>query len=264
MQETVNLIQRYEGRDAETITLANIPLDEIVMPGFQRERYSHHISKIAAEFDLTAYAFPICTAFKDLVFCIDGQQRLAALEKNEATYATVLLIEGITKEARLASVYLAVNRDRKLLNALEKYIGAIAARDRGTLEIAKIVNEFGYEIAKAGSTTGKVPAGAITSIHETGGGDLLSRVLWVRTQAWGPEGGREANEGTTLKGLAQFLRRYWDKIDDDHLVSVLKKQHPGFILQAVNRRTGTMQRMTYADYLREQYNRARRGKGGRL
>lgn len=256
--------RKYEGAHGETISLAEIPVASIVMPGFQRERQAKHIAKIAAEFDPTAYVFPICAFFRNTIFCIDGQQRVAALEKRGAESATVLLIEGIASMARLAAIYLMVNRDRKYLDALEKYIGALAARDRGTVEISKIVEVAGYEIAKSATANGKLPAGAITAIHEQGGGDLLRRVLEVRTKAWGPEGSREANEGVTLKGLAQFLRRYWDKVDDDHLVAVLHKQHPGYILQAISRRTGASQRMTYSDYLREQYNRSRRGKGKRL
>src|SRR5215831_3133323 len=112
--------RKYEGKANETITLASVVIASVAMPGFQRERYVRHIAKIATEFDPTAYAFPICATFRNHTICIDGQQRLAALEKNGIASTVVLLIEGITSEARLADVFLKINRDRKLLNPLEK------------------------------------------------------------------------------------------------------------------------------------------------
>jgi hypothetical protein len=256
----VRRVEVYRGAPGEVISLNVLPLASIAMPGFQRERYKRQIGKITAEFDATGYAFPVVASFKDEYLGIDGQQRLASLEAQGETEATVLLIEGVRTAARLAAIYLLVNRDRKHLNAFEKYVGALAAEDRGTLDIRRLIEDAGLEVAHAASTNGKVPVGAVTYIHECGGNELLQRVLYIRVCAWGLDSAREANEGKTLKGIATFLRRYWDKVNDDHLITVLHKQHPGYILQAIDRRRET-RTVSYSDYVREQYNKGRRPRG---
>jgi hypothetical protein len=157
---------------------------------------------------------------------------------------------------RLASLFLKVNRDRKLLNAFEKYIGALDAKDKGTLDIHRILSEFNLEVAKSATTAGKVPAGAVARIHANGGSELVQRVFSVREMAWGNSPSREANEGKTLQGIASFLKRYWDKIEDDRLIAILQKQHPGYILKAVDK---SVQIKSYSDYLRDQYNKGLRG-----
>lgn len=249
----------YFGRGTETVRMALLRIAMIDIPTFQRDRKNDFIQKVAAEPDETAFIFPIVVTFQDHYVCIDGQQRLAAWEANGMEEATVLLIEGIDKAERLADIFLKINRDRKLLNALEKYIGALASKDKGTLGIQRLVEDFDLEVGHAATANGKVPAGAVARIQERGGVDLLQRTLMIREMAWGGLGAREANEGKTLLGLASFLRKYDDKINDDRLVAILRRQHPGFVLSAIERNRG--ERISYADYLREHYNKGLRGAG---
>jgi hypothetical protein len=245
----------YQGYADESVRLESIPIPMIQMPGFQRDRMHREITKMAAEFDATGYAFPIVALFRGEFLALDGQQRLASLEMRGEESATVLLVQGVKTPKRLAAIFLCVNRDRKLLNALQKYIGALSAEDAGTKDIERIVGSFGYEVGKSASQYGKVPAGAIVTIHERGGNDLLERVLFVRECAWGRTPSREAFESKTLLGLAAFLRRHGAKVDDDRLINVLAKHHPGYILD----RTTKTPTITYADYIREQYNKGLRG-----
>jgi hypothetical protein len=247
----------YQGEPGETVQLCSLLISEIEMPGFQRDRKRHFIDKVAAEPDMTAFVFPIIAYFKGHYVCIDGQQRLAGWEQKGEPSAIVLLIGGITRQERLADIYLKINRDRKLLDAFEKFIGALAAKDRGTLEIEGVAGEFGLEIARKASATGKIPAGATTQIYSRGGPDLLRRVLRIRELSWGSNGAHETNEGRTLLGLASFVRRYDEKIDDNRLVKTLRKNHPGYILTAVQRHEGG--ELSYSDFLREEYNKGLRG-----
>lgn len=241
--------------------MASITIASVEIPPFQRDRIQPHIEKMAAEWDETAYAFPHVAVFEGGLICIDGQQRLAACEKRGKETAIVVLIDGVRTKERLANLFLKINRDRKLLNAFQKFIAAHYSKDRGSLEIARIVKQFGLEVSKSATANGKIPAGAITQIHEFGGGEILTRTLRIREMAWGATASREANEGKTLLGLGRFLKRYTDKVDDERLISILAKQHPGYILQAIDRRRGISQITTYSDYLRDQYNKGLRGKG---
>lgn len=250
----------HEGKRQETVKIVSIPLGAIVMPGFQRERIQSHITKLGAEWDDTAYAFPMVAEFRGNFIAIDGQQRLAAAESLGKKKVDVLLIEGVRSIERLAELFLRMNRDRKLLNAFQKHVAALEAKDRGTVEIARVLDSFGLEASKSAAINGKVPIGAVTAIHDKGGSDLLARVLKARTQAWGDTPSREANEGRTLLGIALFLGRYWDQVDDGRLIGMLRRHHPGYLLESTDQKRGSF-RAAYSDHLRDLYNKGLRGKG---
>lgn len=249
-------VSTYQGKAGETVTMAEIRVDTIVIPPFQRDRIRGHIQKLAAEWDETAYAFPVIAFFRDHFVCIDGQQRLAAAEERGQERATVLLILGVTSPSRMAELFLLLNRDRRLLNPFQKFVAALESKDTGTITADRIVTAANLEVGKSATIGGKIPAGAVWRIYGMGGKNLLQHVLDVREAAWGATPSRERNEAATLLGLASFLKRYSEKVDMERLVRVLAKHHPGYLLQAVS----TVPTQSYADYLRDQYNRGLRGK----
>jgi len=249
----------YAAQGDEEIRLVRMPLDPILTDEYQRDRKKAHIEKIAAEFDPTAYAFPIVAEFQDSYFVLDGQQRLAACEKLGHERVFVLLIEGVKTRDRLAEIFLRFNRDRKLLDSLEKYAAARIAKDRGVLSVGVILSDFNQEPAKSASVNGRVPIGAVMQIFDQGGKELLERVLRVKTQAWGNAPSKEQNEGKTLLGLALFLRRHWETVDDGRLISILSKHHPGYLLEASDQERGSF-KIAYAKHLFQLYNRGIRGK----
>lgn len=258
------IITEYKGHKDEVVQMALLPYSDITIPDFQRGRKLQLIDKIAAEFDATAFAFPFVAEWRKYFLALDGQQRLAAWEKrpiNGGDLVSVLLITGIASKERLSQLYLHINRDRKLLNAFEKYVGALDSKDKGTVDIAKlVVDEYGLEVAHKATADGHVPAGTIMRIHEMGGNDLLNRVLFIQQAAWGDQKTQEANEATTLRGLALFLRRYYDRVDDDRLIAKLEKRHPGYILGAIDPKITRNRMSGYADWLKADYNRGLKGR----
>lgn len=248
----------YEGKDSETVSMVSLPLSCIETPAFQRERKQRHIAKIFAEWDETAYVFPLIALYEDRFLALDGQQRIAAAEMRSIEKLVVLLVQGIHSKERLSALFLRYNRDRKLLDAFEKYIAAVTAKERGSVEIETKLSEYGLDAAKSAAITGKVPIGAVVQIHERGGIELLDRVLNIREQAWGQTPSREAFEGLTLIGLGIFLKRHWDEVDLGRVIAVLRKHHPQYILQAV--RPDNPNRVTYAEFLERAYNKGLRGK----
>lgn len=251
----------YEGAKQETVSLAELDRSDIVIPEFQRDRIDRHIDKIAGEFDQTAYAFPLVAGWKGGFLCIDGQQRLAALERLGEEKCWVLLIEGIAKQERLADIFLKFNRDRKLLKPLEKYVGALGAKDPGTINLRNLVErDHGLVIDKSATSGGHLPVGALLKIQANYGLDVLDIVLRVREQAWGHESPKEANEAKTLLGLAEFFKRYEEKADIDRVIELLRKHHPGYILEAVDTGRATAKIKSYSDWVRDLYNKNKRGR----
>ena len=245
-------VAKYRGSGNETVRLATVPRGAIIVPPFQRERYAKKIQRMAAEYDATAYVFPLVALFKGDMILLDGQQRHAAHEQLGTAKIVVLLVEGVRTEARLADIFLKVNRDRTLLNAFEKFIGALASKDRGTLDIERIVKAQGLKVGKAATANGHLPVGAVVAVHERGGNDLLERTLEVIVLAWGNYASKEAYEADTLRGLATFLRRYGDKINQERLVQRLTAHHPAAILEKVQAGRGRSTKVvSYSDYVRK-------------
>jgi hypothetical protein len=254
-QQLYELKGTYQGQGNETIRLALVTRAAIDVPPFQRDRKAKKIAKMAGEFDATAYGFPIVAVFKGRLILLDGQQRHAVTEALGVEKIYVLLVEGVRTEARLADIYVKKNRDTTLLNAFEKFIGALAAKDRGTLDIERIAKAQGLKIDKAATANGHLPVGVVVAIHELGGNDLLERTLETVVLAWGSCACKETYEADTLRGVATFIRRYGDKIDQDRLIRRLNTQHPAAILQKVQAGRGRKTKLvSYSDYVRQTYN----------
>lgn len=252
---------KYSGEGAETFRLATVPVAEVLanIPGFQRDRMTLHHEKIAREFDRSAYALPIVASFRGHLVVIDGQQRFVALESLGHETTTVLLLEGVPDARRLAELYLLYNRDRKNLTAFAKYVGALEAEDRGTLEIAKILDGFGLEMAVRATMT-HVPAGAVTFIYGKGGRELLTRVLQAVGVGW-EQVGREKHERMNLLGVMTFVRLSPENLDEARLARIMKKLDPALIVSEVEARAGVRNKLgSYADRLGLRYNKGLRGK----
>lgn len=248
----------YEGELGEVVAMVSLNPDVIEIPAFQRDRIPREVQKIAAEWDRTIFIFPMVAYFRGHYLALDGQQRIAAAQLRGEQQIAILLVVGIRTEKRLAAIYLGKNRDSRLLDAFQKYVGALAAVEHGSVEIRDCLNGWGLEAAKAANATGRVPIGALVTIHERGGTALLDRVLKIRAHAWGELNAREANEGKTLLGLAGFLKRYWDNVDDSRLIQKLRKHHPALFLSLTHPRSTP--RTTYVAELEKVYNSGLRGK----
>jgi hypothetical protein len=249
----------YKGEGAETIRLAELSRGEILTPTFQRERLIKQIEKFAADFDKTAYAFPTVALFRGHYINLDGQQRLASCELRGDDEVVVMLVEGVATKERLAELFLKINRDRKLLTSFQKFVGALEAKDPGAVAMNKLVDAYDLTMSKSGTQYGHVPTGSIVKIYERGGAEQLERTLRIRQQAWGATPSREAHEGKTLIGLATFIGRFYEHIEDERLVTVLRKLHPAYILTMTDK--SSEQKISYAEFLRREYNRGLRGKG---
>ena len=258
-------IDSIAGKDSEVISLVAVALNLIKIPHFQRPRIDAHIQKIAREWDRTAYFLPVVALFKGHYVCLDGQQRLAAVEVLGGEEIEVALIEGVISQQRLAALFLRFNRDRRLVQAFDKFVAALDAKDRGSLDVQALLEKFGLEAGRKASSE-RIPTGALLRVHEKGGAAFLERVLRVVTEAW-PTGvdGRpraaEAHEGQTILGISEFMYRYRgddDGLSDERVIAVLAANHPRWLITAA-RQDGTFV-ANYVAELKNQYNRGLRGK----
>lgn len=180
----------------------------VVDHSFQREQKKDVIQAIAENPDPRAFGVPVCFRRDNGVFyCADGQQRIAGVMASKQRPKEIPIVwfpmPGVKEEAE---IYWLINVFRKQLTPLEKHKGAVVAEHPADTTIAKVVDELGYSIGKSTGSSRSIGAiGALHSIYNLGGEQLLRDTLVVVANAW-PDN-RAAFERKLLRAVADIVDR---------------------------------------------------------
>jgi hypothetical protein len=198
--------------------------DMRVSQAAQREFRLAHAAKLAVEFDMEAFGYPIVNIRDDgSVYLVDGQHRVAALKMTKRPIDKVLceIYHGLTEEEE-AELFL-LRDTRRAIPAFERWKIAQTAGRKAELEIARIVNEAGLKVAMS-TTDGAIRAvGTLKRIYDDKGENVLARTLAVIRDAFGTNG----FDAIVMTGISMMISRYGDKIDDDYLTQKLGRLHGG-------------------------------------
>lgn len=208
---------------------AMVPLDKIKIPSFQRGEKNHHVKSLAEEFWMAAFVRPVFWLNDGWFYCLDGQQRCAAAAIRGIKAVPGVVLDDLShKEA--ARVYTFINRDRKNLTPLEKFVGAMEAGGDGENEIAEILREFGMSLNKQ-------PMTAIQSVYNDGN---LRTVYSLIHETWGCDF-PNAVERPILMGLNTWLKRRASNggYDREKFVRKMRKHDPIRITQVARRERGS-------------------------
>jgi hypothetical protein len=131
-----------------------VPVDQIdVDHNYQRELDPRQVNKILGKFKWDHFgAITLVPAENGRYFVTDGQHRLKAASLHPKVKSVPATIASCGEAKSAASNFLAINRDRKSINTIEKYWAGVAAEDadyllvKATLEAAncEVVPEHGY------------------------------------------------------------------------------------------------------------------------
>lgn len=129
----------------EYVSISQIYVDN----NYQRELDDKRVKKLAAVFDWRKFgAISLVENGLNKFACVDGQHRLEAATRLgiDRVPASITSTRGIQEEA---SVFLALNRDRKNVSPVERYWAGLAAEDPLTLRAQKVLTDAGCEVAPA-------------------------------------------------------------------------------------------------------------------
>lgn len=135
---------------------------------------------------------------------------------------------GLTR-AEEAQMFLDLNYGNQP-NVLDKFRMRIIAGDEVAIQIAEIVQGYGWTIAYA-NTNGHLQAVKsleriyTTSVRQEKDPNILQLTIMVVTRAWGLE--RQGAQAVILDGLAAFLSEHGSNVDLDSLSKRLKNYKGG-------------------------------------
>jgi hypothetical protein len=189
---------------------------------YQRDLCQAHVDRIAREMDLDALrTFSVSDRGAGLYYCIDGQHRLLALEKQELLEweVDVDLYSGLTV-ADEATLYRRLNAVRRM-SRWDMFKAGVVGNDVDSLTIQDICLRNDLEPSHT-AASGKIRCiNALESVYRTWGACVLNDTLRYIVRIWGNT--PTAVDGIIVKGMALVVGYAGAEIDWDGMHRVLAK-----------------------------------------
>lgn len=164
-------------------------------------------------------------------YVVDGQHRLVAMRQLGIKTAMCRILYGFSTEEQ-AVEFIALQRDRRAMSALDLYRASIVACDSTTLSVEELLDKHGFQVSKATGPNRIRAVGTLQNIAKTTNGlRSLDLTLAVIRQAWDggvPDFNKGATEGSTIAGISLFVRAYLadQSFSAARLTEVLRKRTP--------------------------------------
>ena len=190
-------------------------------------------NKIAAEFEINSFGFPVICQVEGSNWVVDGQHRVYAIQKCGYAKATDLIdcevYQGLTM-AEMARMFLGRNQSAPV-TAFERFGVAVTAGYPAERAITEIVESLGLKIGYPGTEGNVYSVGALRRVYDRYGAKTLERVLRVLRDGYNsnPAG----LGGQLIDGLGLVLATY-PRIDEKLLIEGLSKEPHG--VHALQRR----------------------------
>jgi hypothetical protein len=233
---------------------------------YQRALNPKHVAKIVEGFDPDLFGVLLISEREEGVYYVlDGQHRVVAIERMGMTTEPLpcLVYSHLTPQLE-AKIFAQVNAGRLYLSPQYTFRAQIIARQPEALAIKAIVESFGFhlnfwkplpddESAGMFRPEGMLSAiGEIKKLRTSYRIDMLPQVLAVCRDAWGSEAvGISAN---ILRGIAQFLYAYGERVDRERLLGILANLTPKRLEAEGKDRYLTATPAGISKYIQEQYN----------
>lgn len=205
---------------------ADLKVDPIV----QRNLTEARARRIADELYLTALGL-VCVARRVRVvngrrqvsyYIVDGQHRVFALRLLGIETVRCEVHYDLTRKQE-GDLFLLRNREARTVAPLEQYRIGLASGQPICVETEKVLQAHGLEMASCRkSSTNRVSSvEVVLGITGEWGAITLDRALSIVEAAWGR--GPSTWNGILLHGVARFIARYPEDVDDAELVRRLAR-----------------------------------------
>lgn len=202
-----------------------VPADELrTNPVAQREFRPAHAQSILSKFDLDKFQIPHVNRRSDgSLYIMEGQHGTWAYRQwlGEGQQIQVWLYDGLT-EREEAEFFLSLN-DKKAVDLMAKFKVSVTAGREAECDIDRIVRANGCHVAQGSDPHYISAVGALTTIYQRHGGQVLGQSLRVIDSSFA-DGGFER---PVLLGVAMVLARY-PEADEVRLVKQLSAIRNGW------------------------------------
>ncbi|NGP18894.1 DUF6551 family protein [Devosia aurantiaca] len=157
-------------------------------PAYQRGLDRPRVAKILRGFEWASFgAIVVAPAGDGRYHCTDGQHRLEAAKQHPMVSVVPAIIVAVSGAKAEAANFIALNRDRKNISALDRYWAELAAEDEDALTISQVVNRAGVTIQRYATIDYKpgqtVAVSALRALVDTRGVIRARQVLEVLAKA---------------------------------------------------------------------------------
>lgn len=153
-------------------------------------------------------------------YVVDGMHRCRACDIAGIETITAEIHHGLDQQQE-AVLFLIKNRESAKVSTLDEYKVGLTAGDALCVSVDRVLQKHSLKLG--GSSTNSVGAvSAVLRIASRHGEDVLDRTLSIAEQAWGRA--KESWDGMLIGGLALFLSRHGDDIDDEALAQKMMKE----------------------------------------
>lgn len=119
-------------------------------PDYQRGLDSARVQRIAEWFDWSSFGAIVIAPVTGTgrYNCTDGQHRLAAAKMHPGVTVVPAVVVPIAGKVAEASNFIAINRDRRNISALDRYWAELAAEDPEAVTISQVCERAGVSIQR--------------------------------------------------------------------------------------------------------------------
>lgn len=193
----------------EVLSLADLRIDA----RYQRPVHHAKIKQIAERFEEASASLLLVSERADGTYwVVDGQHRLAAMQRLGCLTAPCVVYQGLTL-ADEARIFSEANTIRATPSYVHVFRARLVAGDAQAQAIFQLVSTFGFVLSehRRHSGTGGAhvifAASAIENIYVVSGAEGLRWVLGTIKDAWAARDPR-ALDSVVLEALGHFYRRY--------------------------------------------------------
>lgn len=256
MSEYMNLTD-LQRRCIPDVHFDLIPIRDLVSnQNYQRKLSETHIVNTIQEFDVYQVN-PVKVSRRDgLNYVFDGQHTIeiiASISESRDTPVWCMVYDDLKYEEE-AHIFSEQQKHVKSLVPYETFIAHVEAGDSKQTMISSMVNGYGLKITKNFNPGCICAVGALESIYDQYGYEVLDRTLRLTLATW--EGDKISLSSGILKGVARLIHTFGDALDDEMFKNHVGNNTAKAITRvAKDRRPGTL---GYAEALVLAYNHKNR------
>lgn len=183
-----------------------IPLDELLMGGYQRPTNTAQVEKIVANFDEAKLGFPIVSERDGKYHLLDGAHRVAAMRILGYTAAMCIVLSGLSYQDE-AEYFRTQNQNSRRLTSYNLFKAGLESEDEMSVKINEITRSNGFTVGMSGRNFNSISAiFALITICSVYGSETLGETLRLLRSTW--EGIANVTRREFLVGTAEFVARF--------------------------------------------------------
>lgn len=204
---------------------------------YQRDKSAARVSVIARGLDMARIGTPDVSLRADGTYwCIDGQHRICGICEAGKGDEPILCVvhEGLTWREE-AAIFLKLNGSRVAVNVWSKYKASLAAKDKTTCEIDKIVRSKGLQVDRCQRWGNVCAIQALQYVHGVNNNLSATLEILLEWEAHTVDRDPGVVEGVLIRTVSDFIGLYNGKISRVHLVGRLNSYKPESLVRAIRR-----------------------------